>query len=299
MNYYEDIKNKLIDNEVYEKVKDYSKERHKVMTYYEVGKLLSEAGKHYGKDVIGEYSKKLVNDVGKKYNKRTLFRMKQLYLLFNDEKVSPLVTQLTWSHYLTLLPIKDYNKICYYIEQVSNRNLSKRQLEDIIKSKEYERLPKETKTKLIENKELEILDEVKNPIIIRNSSNIDIDNIKERILKELILDDIESFLKQLGQGYSFISSEYKIKYGDTYNYIDLLLYNYIYKCFVVVELKVTELKKEHIGQVMVYMNYIDENLRNIGDSKTIGLIVVKENDEYIIRYSSDKRIKAIEYSMEV
>ena len=179
MNYYEDIKNKLIDNEVYEKVKDYSKERHKVMTYYEVGKLLSEAGKHYGKDIVGEYSKKLVNDVGKKYNKRTLFRMKQFYLLFDNEKVSTLSTQLTWSHYQELLSIKNINERNYYIKEIERRHLSIKKLRNIIKSKEYERLSKETKTKLIENKELEILDEVKNPIIIRNSSNIDVNNIKE------------------------------------------------------------------------------------------------------------------------
>ena len=149
MNYYNEIKNKLIDNEVYSRVKDYSKERHKVLTYFEIGKLLNEAGGKYGDNIINEYSKKLMVEVGKKYNKRTLFRMKQFYNLFNGEKVSPLVTQLTWSHYLILLTIKDRNAICYYIEQVSRRNLSKRQLEHIIKSKEYERLPIETKNKLI------------------------------------------------------------------------------------------------------------------------------------------------------
>ena len=94
MNYYEEIKNKLIDDEVYARVKDYSKERHRVITYFEIGKLLSEAGSVYGEDVIGEYSKKLMFEVGKKFNKRTLFRMKQFYNIFSNEKVSPVVTQL-------------------------------------------------------------------------------------------------------------------------------------------------------------------------------------------------------------
>lgn len=98
MNYYNEIKEKLINNEIYERVKDYSKERNRVITYFEIGKLLNEAGKHYGENIIGEYSKKLVIEVGRKYNKRTLFRMKQLYNTFSNEKVSPLVTQLTWSH---------------------------------------------------------------------------------------------------------------------------------------------------------------------------------------------------------
>ena len=92
MNYYDEIKNKLIDDEVYSKVKDYSKERHRVMTYFEIGRLLNEAGKHYGDNIIDEYSKRLVTDVGQKYNRRTLFRMKQFYNIFKSEKVSTLWT---------------------------------------------------------------------------------------------------------------------------------------------------------------------------------------------------------------
>ena len=94
MNYYDEIKNKIIDNEIYAKVKDYSKERHTVITYYEIGRLLNEAGGKYGDNIIDEYSKKLVIEVGKKYNRRTLFRMKQLYIIFSNDKVSHLATQL-------------------------------------------------------------------------------------------------------------------------------------------------------------------------------------------------------------
>lgn len=103
MNYYNEIKNKLIDNEVYTIVKDYSKERHKVITYFEIGKLLNEAGVKYGDNIIDEYSKKLVVEVGKKYNRRTLFRMKQFYKIFSNEKVSQLATQLSWSHWYEML----------------------------------------------------------------------------------------------------------------------------------------------------------------------------------------------------
>lgn len=103
MNYYNEIKNKLIDNEVYTIVKDYSKERHKVITYFEIGKLLNEAGGKYGDNIIDEYSKKLVVEVGKKYNRRTLFRMKQFYKIFSNEKVSRLATQLSWSHWYEML----------------------------------------------------------------------------------------------------------------------------------------------------------------------------------------------------
>ena len=111
------------------------------------------------------------------------------------------------------------------------------------------------------------------------------------------MEDIESFMKELGTGYSFIGSEYKIKINDRYNYIDLLLFNYEYNCFIVIELKVTELKKEHIGQIEVYMNYIDENIKTINQNKTIGIIICKQDNKYIIKYCSDKRIIAREYEL--
>ena len=139
MNYYNEIKNKLIDNEVYSRVKDYSKEKHKVITYFEIGKLLNEAGGKYGDNIIDEYSKKLVVEVGKKYNRRTLFRMKQFYNIFNDEKVSPMVTQLTWSHYIQLLSLKNEDEIIYYINTTINNNLNKRELQEKINRLNLER----------------------------------------------------------------------------------------------------------------------------------------------------------------
>ena len=295
MNYYNEIKNKLIDNEVYSRVKDYSKERHKVITYFEIGKLLNEAGGKYGDNIIDEYSKKLVIEVGKKYNRRTLFRMKQFYNMFSDEKVSPMATQLTWSHYSELLSIKDINIVMYYIDITINNNLSKRELRERIKNKEYERLPIETRNKLIYDEYIAVKDLVPNPILIKNKNNIEI--ITEKALHNLILEDIESFMKELGNSFSFIKSEYKIRLDNTYNYIDLLLFNYEFNCFVVVELKVTELKKEHIGQIQVYMNYIDENLRKINQDKTIGIIICKQDNKYVIEYCSDDRIIAREYEL--
>ena len=211
MDYYKEIKNKIIDNETYERVKDYSKERHRVITYYEIGKLLNEAGSKYGDNIINEYSKKLVIEVGKKYNRRTLFRMRQFYRTFSNEKVSPLVTQLTWTHYLVLLSVKDSNAVNYYIDQIFKRNLSKRQLEEVIRSKEYERLLDETKNKIIKEEKLEVKDLVPNPILIKNKNNIEI--VTEKVLHNLILEDIPSFMKELGNGYSFIDDEYKIKIG--------------------------------------------------------------------------------------
>ena len=299
VNYYDEIKEKLLKNEIYAKVKDYSKERNKVITYFEVGKLLSEAGKEYGNDILGQYAEKLVNEVGKKYNRRTLFRMKQFYNLFGEQnieqKVSTMSTLLTWSHYSELLPLNDINKINYYIKICKQRNLDVRSLRSLIKSKEYERLDEETKNKLITNEELKLPDLVPDPILIKTEINKEI--LTEYALKQAILGNLDNFLKQLGDGFSYIGSEYKIKIGNNYNYIDLLLYNVKFKCYVVVELKVTELKKEHIGQVEVYMNYIDKNVKALSDDKTIGIIICARNNKYIIEYSSDERIFAREFKI--
>ena len=293
MDYYKEIKNKIIDNETYERVKDYSKERHRVITYYEIGKLLNEAGSKYGDNIINEYSKKLVIEVGKKYNRRTLFRMRQFYRTFSNEKVSPLVTQLTWTHYLVLLAVKDSNAVKYYIDQIFKRNLSKRQLEEVIKSKEYERLPDETKNKIIKEEKLEVKDLVPNPILIKNKNNIEI--VTEKVLHNLILEDIPSFMKELGNGYSFIDDEYKIKIWDTYHKIDLLLFNIKYNAYVVVELKVNEFKVEYISQVQKYMNYIDKNIKEISNNSTIGILICKRENKYVIEYCSDERIVIRKY----
>ena len=295
MNYYDEIKEKLLKNEVYAKVKDYSKERNKVLTYFEVGKLLSDAGKEYGNDIIGKYAEKLVNEVGKKYNCRTLRRIRQFYNIFSDTKWSPMVTKLTWSHYILLLPLKNIDEIKYYIDVCEKRNLTKRELEALIKSKEYERLSEETKNKLITNEELKLPDLVPNPILIKTENNQE--NLSEYALKEAILNNLDNFLKQLGNGFSYIGNEYKIKIGSNYNYIDLFLFNTEYNCYVVIELKITKLKKEHIGQIQVYMNYVDKVIKKPYHDKTIGIIISKKNNQFIIEYCSDERIFAREFKI--
>ena len=295
MNYYKEIKNKLTEDEIYSKAKDYSKERHRVETYFEVGKMLSAAGKHYGENIIGQYALKLQKEVGKKYDKTMLSRMRQLFLLFSNSKVAPAAQQLTWSHIVELLPIKDINKINYYIDICNKQNLSRNKLRNIIKSNEYERLPEETKKKLISNNiKPAVTDYIKNPIVIKSNTR-DKEMINEKILQRLILEDIENFLKELGEGFTFVGSEYKIKIGETFNYIDILLFNYIFNAFIVVELKVVPLKKEHIGQIEIYMNYIDKHVKSINHNKTIGLIITRKNNRFILEYASDKRILAKEY----
>ena len=298
MNYYKEIKNELINNEVYKRVKDYSKNKNELSTYYNVGKLLIEAQggedrTRYGESLIKEYSNKLITEVGKKYNYKTLLKMRKFYLMFKN--FSTLSRHLTWSHYCELLTFDNVDEINYYIKQTGDYNLSVRELREKIKSKEYQRLDDKTKLKLINKEETVVSDFIKNPIVIRNKYNIDKGEVTEKILKKLILEDLDNFLKELGTGFSYIENEYKIKIGNTFNYIDLLLYNIKFNCYVVIELKVTELKKEHIGQIQIYMNYVDKNIKTINQDKTIGVIICKKDNGYYIEYSSDNRIFSKNY----
>lgn len=218
--------------------------------------------------------------------------MRRFYDVFKDIKFSPLARTLSWSHYMELLPLKDVNTINYYISISNTFDLTKRELRERIKSKEYERLPNNTKDKLIRNEKLEVIDSIPNPIVLKK--DCDYEKITELLIKEMILKNMNSFLKQLGKGFDYIGNEYKIKL-DNYNYIDILLYNVIYKCYVVVELKATKLKKDHIGQIETYMGYVDKIIRNSNDNETLGIILCKKGNKYITEYCSNKKIFEREY----
>lgn len=290
---YNQIENKLLNHKIYQNIKDYSKIKEKMQAYLEVVELLNRIDIKYGKSIIKEYSSRLTIRFGKKYTVSLLYKIKQFYSII--QKVPTLSGKLTWSHWYEMLSITDINEIVYYVIQCENNNIDVRGLRNKIKSKEYERLDNKTKYKLICQKEYNIVDFVKNPILIKN--NYKYENISEKILQKLILEDIPTFLKELGIGFSFIDNEYKIKMGDRYNYIDLLLYNIKYKCYVVIELKVTELNFSHTGQIQNYMNYIDKNVKSIEDNKTVGIIICKRENKYVIEYCSDKRIVAKHYEL--
>ena len=169
MNYYENIKTEILNNEITKKVKDYSKNKSDLTTYYNVGKLLSEAGKKYGEGIINEYSKKLTLELGKGYNVTNLKRYRQFYMLI--QKGAPMAHQLSWSQYVELLSIKDMPKVVFYINLCIKQNLTKRQLRERIKSKEYERLSESAKSKFVGNEQPLLPDLVKNPILIKNTNN--------------------------------------------------------------------------------------------------------------------------------
>ena len=152
-----------------------------------------------------------------------------------------------------MLPLNDINKINYYIKITEEQNLSVRKLRDRIKSREYERLDDNTKSKLISKEKVNVGDLIKDPILIRNK--FDTNKISEKMLLETILDNLEEFLSEFGDGYSFIKSEYPIKIGDRYNYIDMLLYNIYDNCYAVIELKINEIKKTYRSNRNIYERY--------------------------------------------
>ena len=295
MNYYNEIKKQIINNEITKRVKDYSKNKSDLSTYYNIGKLLTEAGKYYGESIIKKYSEKLTQELSKSYSIRVLYKMIKFYHFVASQKMPTLSAQLSWSHYDELLKLDDINQINYYIKIAKEFNLSVRELRQRVKNKEYERIDNKTKLKLISKEQNQVEDFIKNPIIINNVNHYDV--ISEKVLQKIIMEDIVHFLKELGNSFCFIANEYKIKIGNSYNYIDLLLYNIDFNCYVVIELKISQLKKEHIGQIEIYMNYIDKHLKKTSKNTTIGIIICKKDNKYIMEYCSDNRILSKEYEL--
>ena len=289
MNYYNEIKETLIKNEIYKKVKDYSKNKSDLNTYYEVGRLIveaqgGEARAKYGNRLIKEYSEKLTKELGKGYTYTNLSRMRQFYLL--SKKVATVWQQfniLTWSHYKLLLALTNIDEIKYYIYITSKLNLSVRELRERIKSKEYERIGEKT-----ELKEYKINTLIKNPILIKvkNKNN----KLTEYALHQSILENIDVFLKELGIGFTYVGNEVKMKIGNTYHYIDFLLFNVKFNCYVVVELKVVNFKAEYIGQITKYINYVDKNIKEIHNDKTVGVIICKKENKYVMEYCTNPQI---------
>ena len=245
MNYYNEIKETLVKNETYKKVKDYSKNKSDLNAYFEVGRLIVEAQggekrAKYGNKLIKEYSERLTKELGKGYTERNLRNMRSFYIKF--KKWHTVCAELNWSHYRLLLSMSNNNMINYYIYIVKSQNLSVRELRERIKSKEYERIGYKEE---LEEPRINTL--IKNPIMIRtNNSN---EELSEYALHQAILENMDDFLKEFGVGFTYVGSEVKIKIGNSYHFIDFLLFNYKFNCFVVIELKVTEFKAEYIGQI--------------------------------------------------
>ena len=290
MNYYNEIKNILVDNAIGKKVREYKNNQKDLESYYNVGKLLVEAqgGEErakYGDGLIKEYSKRLSSELGKGYSIQNLKDMRKFYLFI--QKSQPMAVQfknmnITWSNVCEIMRLTSLEEIKYYLDLSNKLCLTKRELRSRIKFDEYNRLPLETKEKLKNSNEVSSGEKVPSPVVL--DGLLYKDKLTEKIVQTWIDENPISFCESLGEGYTYVKSQYKIKIGSNYNYIDVLLFNYISNSFVVVEIKVTELKKEHIGQIQTYMNYIDINLKKEFHNKTTGILLVRENNKWLVKY---------------
>lgn len=296
-NYYTEIERFIKRNEINKKRRILEDNYDTLSNYWEIGRLLVDAQggekrAKYGNELIKKWSIIFSKYYGNNYNYTNLKRYRQFYLSFQNG--ATLWHQLSWSHIKTVIPIKDMNKRNYYLNLCIEKNLSVRELNSEIKSNSYERLlnkPKSIKL-IVPKKEYSILDYMKNPIIIKVNKNEKIKNEKD--LETTILSQITFILSQLGKGFCFIDSEYKIK---NY-YIDLLLFNIELNCYVVVELKLRKLKIEDKAQTQNYMKLVDERLKKSSQNKTIGIIISKEQDEYVANFIKSDNLIPIEYKLE-
>ena len=293
-NYLENIRGFIISEQARTIVRDYNANKSKLETYYNIGKELAEAGKHYGEGIVKTYAEKLTKEFGKGFQYKELYKMLQFYNLI--EKVGTVCRQLTWSHYRYLLSLKNLEEVKYYIDVTIRNNLSVRELIDRIKSDEYGRLPLEIKIKLKESKEVSQVEVVPSTILIPYNKTKE--QLTEKVLEEAIVTNISYIMKQLGEGYSFIDKQYKINIGSKKNYIDILLFNYKFNNFVVIELKAREFKKEDIGQIRVYMNYIDKEVKTITQNSTMGILITKEVDKLVARYIDNTNVALPIYEIE-
>ena len=277
---------------------DYFKNKDLVNNYFEIGKLLIEAQggeEHdtYGNKLIKTWSAELTEKFGKGYDASNLRRFRQFYSEF--KMCGPLGHILTWTNIRLLLPIKNENKRNYYINMCIKKNLSKRELQKEIKNNTFERLSLADKEniKLISDKNevLTIKDTLKDPVLI--TINEDLDNVSEEKLVKIIRKELEIFLLELGCGYTYVGKE--VRMGESY--CDLLFFNTEFLCYVVIELKIRKIKKEDIGQLEYYINYVDENMKKESFNPTIGVLVAKEGNYLVMKYCTNKNIYKTTYKI--
>ena len=299
MNYYDEIKNYVKKVEIGRAIREANANNELVDSYWNIGKLIVDAqgGKEkskYGDKLLKEWSEKLTQEYGKGYDYSNMRRFRQFYLTFPI--VDTVCPQLSWSVIRVLLPIVDLNKRNYYINLCIENKLSVRELKQEMKSNSYERLEhKPDKIDIVvPTKVPNIANNFKNPILLKLKDN-EIKN--ESDLEKLIYSQLSYVFLQLGNGFTWVGNQYKISDGNKNYFIDMLLYNYIYNCFVVVEIKCRKLKKEDKGQVEFYMNLVDSFVKEASNNQTIGIIITKNQDKFIANFVRNEKIMPLTYEL--
>ncbi len=304
MNYYKEIKNLIEEKEVNDKVRYLESNKETIKTYYEIGRLLikaqgGEEKAKYGDGLIKKWSEKLTKEYGNGYKIANLKNMRKFYIMFRKSYTACSQSNLSWSHYKYLLKFDNENERNYYINRSIQNNLSVRGLINEIKTKSFDRLSYADKKniKLITDKEtsLDIKDMIHDPILINIDSK---EKMSEKVLKKYILKELEHFFLELGTGFTFVGSEYKLSYDNKNYYVDLLLFNYKLNRFIVCELKLNSVNARDIGQTLNYIKIIDKTLKEKNHKNTIGIIVSKRNDKFILEYVSDLSLMLTTYKLE-
>jgi predicted nuclease of restriction endonuclease-like (RecB) superfamily len=266
-----------------------------VSAYWEIGRRIvefeqkGEARAEYGKEVLANLSKKLTVEYGKGF---ALTNLRYFRLFYNAFPIRhALRDELTWTHYRLLLNVENEKARQYYIEECIQQNWSTRSLERQINSFYYERILSSQNKDLIK-KEAESntdtyspLDFVKDPYVLEFLNLKSNTDFYEKDLETALLSKLEEFLLELGKGFSFVSRQKRISAEDDHFYVDLVFYNYILKCFVLIDLKLGKLSHQDIGQMDLYVRYFEENIKQDSDSPTIGIILCSEKNETIVKYS--------------
>ena len=299
MNNYEEVETLVKKVEIGKAIKERQANNEITEAYWNIGKLIIDAqgGKEkskYGDKLLKEWSEKLSKEYGKGYDYTNLSRFRQLYLYFPI--IGPVGQQLNWTIIRTILPIKDENKRNYYINLCIKNNLSKRELIKEIKSNSFERLEhKPDKVDIITSAIVPAITEnFKNPILL-NLNGTKVENEKD--LEKLIYSQLSYVFMQLGNDFTWVGNQYKISDGNKNYYLDMLLYNINYNCYVVVEIKCRSLKKEDKGQTEFYMTLVDKYKKRANNNPTIGIIITKEQDKFFANFVKSEKLMTLTYEL--
>ena len=294
--YYQEIEHLIKRNEINKRARKLEEKNDTIVIYWQIGKTLVEAQggsrrAKYGNELIKKWSTKLTEIYGKGYDYTNLSRFRKFYLCF---PILGTACQLSWSYYRYLISIKNENKRNYYINLCIKNHLTVRELRKEIKSNSYERLiDKKTKIDIITPTKYSITTDMKNPVIIPVKNEV----ISEHDLEINILANLDFFFRQLGSGFTYVGHQYKISDGKNNYYIDILLFNIKLNCYVCVELKMRKLKKEDKAQVEYYMKLVDQEFKEIHHNHTIGIIITKESDEFIVNFVHQDDIVPLSYEL--
>ncbi len=268
-----------------------------VQAYWQVGRLIVEDeqnGNHraeYGKKVLAELAERLTAEFGKGFDSRELRRMRQFYLLF--QKWDAVRPELTWTHYRLLLRVENEQARNWYMNEAVSENWSSRQLERQISVLYYDRMlcsanQESTKADADSNMALAQLEPeafIRSPYVLEFLNLKDYPNLHEKDIEQGLIDNLQSFLLELGKGFCFVSRQKRIRLEEQDFYIDLVFYNCILKCYVLIDLKLGELTYQDIGQMDGYIRLYEEQYRKEDDNPTIGIVLCSKQNEAVVKYS--------------